>query len=154
MMCALVSVVERNILFSGISVNKKDILKLMINELLKHIKENHSDYLESEVYFGIDNGEIGLTYDSAYSNIDGDKSCDWYIIEFNPLDALNFTKLEKMWFRELLDTEREQQLGMAKLEHVAALGSLVDTDSICHEFNADNHRNYAHKLSVLATKVV
>ena len=154
MMYALVSVVERNILFSGLSVNKKDVLELMRKELLKHIEEKHGEYTEDEVYFGLDNGEIGLTYDNAYSNLDDDENWDWFIIEFNPFDALQFTNLEKIWFRELLDTERGQQLGLAKLEHIAALGSLTDADSICHEFNSDNHRAYAHKLDTLVTRVV
>ena len=154
MMYALVSVVERNILFSGVSVNKKDVLELMRNELLKHIEEKHGEYTEDEVYFGLDNGEIGLTYDNAYSNLDDDENWDWFIVEFNPFDALNFTNLEKMWFRELLDTERGQQFGMAKLEHIAALGSLTDEDSASHELNSDKHRVYAYKLDTLVTKVV
>ena len=154
MMYALVSVVERNILFSGLSADKTDVMELMRDELLKHIKENQGEYTEDEVYFGLDNGEIGLTYDSAYSNLDDDKNCDWYVIEFNPLDALLFTDLEKIWLRELLDTERGQHLGLAKLEHIAALGSLTNEESTMHEINADNHRAYARKLDVLVTKVV
>jgi len=154
MMYALVSVVERSILFSGLSAEKKNVEELMRNELLTHIKENQGEYTEDEVYFGFDNGEIGLYYDSAYSNLDDDKNCDWYVIEFNPLDALLFTDLEKIWLRELLDTERGQQLGLAKLEHIAALGSLTNEESTMHEINADNHRAYARKLDVLVTKVV
>lgn len=154
MMYALVSVVERSILFSGLSAEKKNVMELMRNELLKHIKENRGGYTEDEVYFGFGNGEIGLTYDSAYSNLDDDKSWDWYVIEFNPLDALRFTDLEKIWLRELLDTERGQQLGLARLEHITALGSLTNEESTMHEINANNHRAYAFKLDALITKVV
>ena len=146
MMYALVSVVERNILFSGLSVNKKDVLELMRNELLKHIEEKHGEYTEDEVYFGLDNGEVGLTYDNAYSNLDDDENWDWFIIEFNPFDALNFTNLEKMWFRELLDTESGQQFGIARHEHLAALGSPTNDLATMHEMNADAHRAYAKKL--------
>lgn len=154
MMYALVSVVERNILFSGLSVDKKDVMELMRKELLKHIEENQGDYTENEVYFGLDNGKIGLTYDSAYSNLDDDKNCDWHVIEFNPLDALHFTDLEKIWLRELLNAERGQQLGLARLEHITALGSLTNEEATMHMINADNHRAYAFKLDTLITKVV
>ena len=154
MMYALVSVVEREVLLSCISHEKKNVLESMREELMKNIRENGGEYEEDEVYFGLDNGEIGLKYDSAYSNLDDDKNCDWYVVELDIMNALHFTDIEKIWLRELLDTERGQQLGMAKLEHIAALGSLTNEEAVMHESNSIAHRAYANKLETFVTKVV
>lgn len=81
-----------------------------------------------------------------------------YLVGANELQqkfkALQFTDIEKIWMKELLEVEKGQQLGFAKLEHTAALGSLTNEESTMHETNSDNHRAYAHKLDVLITKVV
>lgn len=148
MMYILVSVVEREIMACPF-VAKKYALEQMRKELLENIKKNHGEYTEEDVYFGLDNGEIGLKYDSAYSNLDDDKNWDWFVIEINPIEGLALTRQETIWMRELLDTERIQHLGMAKHEHLAAMGSSTNVLAIKHEIRADAHRAYANKLEAL-----
>lgn len=145
MMYILVSVVEREIMACPF-VEKKYALEQMRKELLENIKKNHGEYTEEDVYFGLDNGEIGMKYDSAYSNLDDDQNWDWFIIEINPIEGLGLTHQEAIWMRELLDTERIQHLGIAKHEHLAAMGSHTNDLATMHEMNADAHRAYAKKL--------
>lgn len=145
MMYILVSVVEREIMACPF-VGKKNALEQMRKELLQQIHKNNAPYSDEEVYFGLDNGEIGLKYDSAYSNLDDNQNWDWFIIGINPIEGLGLTHQETIWMRELLDTERIQHLGIAKHEHLSALGSPTNDLATMHEMNADAHKVYAKKL--------
>lgn len=148
MIYVLVSVVEREIMACPF-VEKKCAREQMRKELLENIKKNNAQYTDEEVYFGLDNGEIGLKYDSAYSNLYDDQNWDWFIIEISLFDALGLTNPQGALLRQLIDDERIQQLGMAKHSHLAALGSENNELATMHEMSADVHRDYAQKLEKL-----
>ena len=153
MMYILVSVVEREIMACPF-VEKKCAREQMRKELLENIKKNNAEYTDEEVYFGLDNGEIGLKYDSAYSNLDDDQNWDWFIIEISLIDALGLNNQQGVWLRQLIDDERIQQLGMARYAHLAALASENNELATMHEMNADTHRDYAQKLEKFLEETV
>lgn len=69
-------------------------------------------------------------------------------------ETLQFNDTERIWIKELLETEKVEHLKFAKFEHIAALGSSNNKESAMHENNADNHRIYANKMDALIRKVV
>ena len=145
MIYVLVSIVEREIMYETF-VSKNLAMEQMRKELIEQVNKNNALYTDDMVYFGMDDGEIGLNDNSAYSNLDDNQNWDWFIIEVSLIDALGLTNQQGVWLRELIDDERIQQLGMAKYAHLAALASENNELATMHEMNADTHRDYAQKL--------
>ena len=79
MIYVLVSIVEREIMYETF-VSKNLAMEQMRKELIEQINKNNALYTDEMVYFGIDDGEIGLNDNSAYSNLDDDQNWDWFII--------------------------------------------------------------------------
>lgn len=63
------------------------------------------------------------------------------------------TENMKLWLKELYLTEAQDHLETARFEHLCALGSPTNEASFLHEMNADEHRDFANLLTIMALKI-
>ena len=66
---------------------------------------------------------------------------------------MELTPNMKRWLKNLYRTEREQALGMAKNEHLCAMGSNTTESATLHEQNADECRAYARVLEDMISEL-
>ena len=60
------------------------------------------------------------------------------------------TEMMKYWLEAMYLQEADDHLGVARLEHLCALGSKDQEIAVIHENSADEHREFARILKEMA----
>lgn len=68
------------------------------------------------------------------------------------IDVTTATETQMIWIEDLFETEIEEAKGAASNEHLLALGS-DDEESLQHEQNAEENREYAKMLEDTLTQL-